>query len=576
MNLRVRSLQVFWVFAAIVFSICARADAHFVWVYSEDGKVKVVFGEGLEPDQAQFLGGLGNMKAFTYHDGKYKAVELQKQVDGDEGWFEVSQKKLGQSLEISCPYGVFGRGDKTMFLDYSARYLSCSPSETNVASGIPSKNLALDLVPKFVDGQLSLTAFFQGKPVKGVEVQLEYVDIDSSMAAQLTGETGMVNLQPSTRYVVRAKYSLPESGEIDGQKFSERRFYCTLVLDVNSSSADKKLSQGQAIPQSSEDGKTKDFTVKQVDSKFEDFPKGMTSFGATVIDNCIYVIGGKSGRAHSYAKSYQNRNVYQLKLDGSSNGWQVAGENLGLQGLAIVGHAGRVYRIGGLEARNEEGETHDLHSVSDFLSFDPSSREWVELPSLPEGRSSFDACLSDNQIYVVGGWEMAGENESRWATDMLKFDLSHPEKEWVRIESPFKTRALSVRPHQGKLVVIGGIEQKGGPTNSVHIFDLKKSQWSLGPEVPTSDGLKAFGCSSVPVGDDLLVSTYDGGIFRLGKDCSDWEKVYQLDEGRFFHQMLSIGESRFALIGGSHMEHGSQMEVAVFEIGHSDTKSAAQ
>ena len=42
------------------------ANAHFLFVYGEDGKVKVVFGEGTDPDQAQFLGGLKSMKAFTF------------------------------------------------------------------------------------------------------------------------------------------------------------------------------------------------------------------------------------------------------------------------------------------------------------------------------------------------------------------------------------------------------------------------------------------------------------------------------------------------------------------------------
>jgi len=128
--------------------------------------------------------------------------------------------------------------------------------------------------------------------------------------------------------------------------------------------------------------------LTSVETDLDEFPKGMTSFGATVVGNQIFVIGGKSGKAHSYAKSYQNRDVFALATDGSNNQWQTISQNHGLQGLSIVGHDEKVYRIGGLEARNKEGEEHDLHSVADFKQFDPKTKTWTGLPSLPQGRSS--------------------------------------------------------------------------------------------------------------------------------------------------------------------------------------------
>ena len=102
---------------------CSTANAHFLFVYSEDGKVKVVFGEDLDPDQAQFLSGLKAMKAFTTIDGEKKEITFEKVVEGDNGWFEVAKDGVGNAVDISCPYGVFGRDDKTMFLDYSAKYV---------------------------------------------------------------------------------------------------------------------------------------------------------------------------------------------------------------------------------------------------------------------------------------------------------------------------------------------------------------------------------------------------------------------------------------------------------------------
>ena len=338
------------------------------------------------------------------------------------------------------------------------------------------------------------------------------------------------------------------------------------------------ISNAQAA-QSSETGKSdasqdkapaavtkSEIVLEKVEGNFPDFPRGMTSFGAAVIDGHIYVVGGKSGRAHAYAKSYQNRDVLCLDVNGKDQQWQTVGDNLGLQGLAIVAHKDRVYRIGGLEARNKEGDDHDLHSIAAVLQFNPADQSWAEMPSLPEARSSFDATVYGDNVYVVGGWKLDGENESQWADSVLVFDLSKPDGQWEKIPAPLQTRALAVRAHDDKLVVIGGIQQDGGPTSAVHMLDLKTNQWAEGPEVPTTSGIKAFGCSAVSINDSLLVSTYDGDIFRLSDDATKWELAHKLDTGRFFHQMLPVGNSRFAIVGGSHMEHGSQNQVEVFEV----------
>ena len=348
------------------------------------------------------------------------------------------------------------------------------------------------------------------------------------------------------------------------QSFGLAVIFSALVIAANLPS--------QVVAAYCQQGDESDTALVKVDSDYAEFPVGMTSFGATVLNNHIYVIGGKSGKAHSYAKSYQNRNVYRLNLDASEDEWQVAGENLGLQGLAIVGFGDKVYRIGGLEARNKEGEDHDLHSIAEFTAFDTKSGAWEKLPALPEGRSSFDACIADGKVYVVGGWTMGGEDETVWATDMLCFDLSQKDSEWQRIVTPFETRALAVRAHKGKLVAVGGIQSEGGTTNKVHVFDLESKEWSEGPEVPVEGRMKSFGCSAVSLGDHLLVSTYEGGIYDLKSDMSGWDKIHQLETGRFFHQMLPVNDSSFALVGGSHMQEGSRLEIEVYQL----TESTAQ
>ncbi len=530
--------------------------AHFVWVYVNDGKARVVFGESLAPDQAQFLGGLSGMEAFVLRGGEFEGLSFEKIVEEEDGWFEATLDHGDHAVDVTCLYGVFGGGGKSMLLDYGAKYIRMG--------GLPiesSGKLKLDLVPKFVDGKLQIKAVFNGEAANDVEVQV--YSKSSEMAIGNTGAEGTVSLAPGTRYVIRAKHTVAESGEHDGKAYAEKRFYCTLVLDAGEMKTETSATKVEAKAEV----KTKSaVAISKVDAKLADFPRGMTSFGATMVGGNIYVMGGKSGKAHSYAKSYQNREVFCLDLkDGKS--WTTVSENLGLQGLAIVGHEGKVYRIGGLEARNKEGEDHDLHSVADVKVFNPADKSWADLTPMPEGRSSFDASVADGTVYVAGGWEMAGEDGSIWANDILIMDLDDPKGTWESVEAPFRTRALAARIHDGKLYVIGGIKQKGGPTNEVHVFDLASREWSVGPEVPTEGGMKAFGCSAVTVSGQLLVTTYDGGVFRLADSGNDWEKVHDLENGgRFFHQMLPVDDNRFGLFGGSHMEYGSHFEVEIFEV----------
>ncbi|MEM9412052.1 MAG: hypothetical protein AAGA30_13120, partial [Planctomycetota bacterium] len=68
MKIRVLTLVVLLSFVWANFT-----DAHFIWVAKskETGKVKVFFGEGPYPDNAQFLGGLKDMKVWSVGiDGK--------------------------------------------------------------------------------------------------------------------------------------------------------------------------------------------------------------------------------------------------------------------------------------------------------------------------------------------------------------------------------------------------------------------------------------------------------------------------------------------------------------------------
>jgi len=179
---------------------------------------------------------------------------------------------LGPVVNVSCPYGVFNRGDLAMLLDYSGKYVRYSG---DALPNKPADGLSLDMIPSFENGQLKVGVYFKGMPLPDAEVSLVRIDAESF------------------------KTNSDDTGNAVCQKYSEKRYYCTMVLDLGGDlSVSKVPATENAVQKNVSDAK-----LERVDAQIEDFPRGMTSFGATVLGNKLFVTGGKSGRAHSYARA---------------------------------------------------------------------------------------------------------------------------------------------------------------------------------------------------------------------------------------------------------------------------------
>jgi N-acetylneuraminic acid mutarotase len=176
---------------------------------------------------------------------------------------------------------------------------------------------------------------------------------------------------------------------------------------------------------------------------------------------------------------------------------------------------------------------------------------------LPEPRSSFDAAVLDDAIYVIGGWSMQGDAEHQWHETAWKLDLSTSTPEWQPLPSPsFQRRAMAVAAYDGKVYVIGGMQQEGGPTRRVDVFDTKTNTWSQGPDILGDDGFTGFGASAFATGGRLYVSTIKGTLQRLSTDGKAWEIVGQTPTARFFHRLLPIDDSHLLVVGGANMSIG--------------------
>lgn len=289
----------------------------------------------------------------------------------------------------------------------------------------------------------------------------------------------------------------------------------------------------------------------------------VTSLGAAVANGKLYVFGGHLGSPHEYSSEMQANKL--LRLDLAKPGqWETVADGPRRTGLAMVGFGGSVYRVGGWEAKNAGGDKWNLHSSRDFARFDEKSGRWGDLAPLPRRRSSHDAALVGSQLFVVGGWELAGEGSGDWHDTAYVCDLAQSRPEWREIaKPPFLRRALAVAGQGGKLYVLGGMTDSNETTTAVSIYDPQSNAWSQGPNVPGESG-DGFGLSAIGGDAGLFASTRSGAVYRLSDDGQAWTTVGKLNHPRYFHRLVADGQ-RLIVVGGTSRE-GKAPAVEVLEL----------
>mgnify|MGYP002622920914 FL=1 len=531
---------------AAVCVLSGKAQAHFIWLSpttNDDGSttVNVFFGEDAADDDPSFLKYVEGVAVYQLQgDREPDALELDRTEES------VSVKLpdfRGQSLFFAThDLGVMERGDARFRLKYYAKTGPAITSRTWQWTQ-SADDLRLDVVPALEGRQVSVTVTFDGVALAGALVKASGPEMEEFVGE--TDEQGQASFEMADAgiYSIRARHIEKEPGELDGKEYPETRHYTTVAVDVPT-----PLSPVVAEELASID-------------------EPVTSFGAALAGDSLYVYGGHTGSAHSYSREEQGHSLKRLDL--ATRTWETLAEGPYLQGLVLVEHRGKLYRIGGFTAQNAEGEEHDLWSQTDVACYDPASQAWTELSPLPEPRSSFDAAVLGDAIFVVGGWSIQGDAESVWHTTAWRLDLSGAAAEWQALPSPpFRRRALAVAAHDGKLYAIGGMQEEGGPTRRVDVFDPSTGEWTQGPEILGDDAMTGFGASAFATGGRLYVSTIKGSLQRLSEDGQSWEMVGQTPTARFFHRLLPLDDDHLLVVGGANMGIGKFDEIEVLTVGH--------
>jgi hypothetical protein len=524
------------------------ARAHFTWLATDaEGHALLFFGEG-PADR-------------TYHTPEPVAAAKVTVRVGDEAPQDVelaaveSDDFVGRKSEQAIPAGGvvesqirYGNYHGTL-LDYYAKHISSLDATAGKSA------LKLDATPRVTDDGIEVTVAWDGKPLAEAGVSL--VEENGEMLEVKTNADGVAKFEKPADGLVGFLYSREddEKGEVDGEEYTSTAAYGTLTVWLGEPSA-----KPQAAGASNEEASA---GASDNASDLASLPEPVSSFGAAVADGWLYIYSGHTGEEHAHSIDNLSKRFCRIKLDGGQT-WEELPMQTPLQGLPLVAHDGKLYRIGGLHAANKAGDDEDIHSVTEFASYDPATKEWTALAPLPEARSSHDAAVIGDKIYVVGGWTLSGDRAGTWLDTAWSFDLMKPEAGWQAIATPtFKRRALAVAEWNGKLVALGGMDDKTKISTSVFALDVATEQWTELADLPRSR-MAGFGVSAWNLDGKLLVSGADGAVHQLADDGSKWETVGELATGRFFHRLMPGSGSTLLAVAGASMDDGHLASVESF------------
>jgi hypothetical protein len=262
-------------------------------------------------------------------------------------------------------------------------------------------------------------------------------------------------------------------------------------------------------------------------------------------------------RAENQSSAFARLNLADL------GSWQLLPAlERGVQSVALVPHEGALYRVGGMVAENAAGQAMELRSLAEFARFEPASGTWTALTPLPGGRSSHAAAAVGSRVFVVGGWDVAGQlgRKSTFCSATWVFDLEHPEAGWSSLATPFRRRGLGLAALEGTLVAVGGMDDDGDTTGRVDVLDVESGEWSRGPDFPDM----GFGVSAAVSHGDVYACGSTGRVWRWTPGDERWVECAQLQFPRIFHQLVALDSGDLVAVGGVTQEE----QVRAVEIVH--------
>ena len=522
--------------------------AHFLWIktvtVAEQPQGLLYFGESPAEETYHFPDKLAKTRLWSRAaDGKRTEIATKSiETDDRVGRMGPLADEKAPAIETSQQYGIYG----SALLVYHAKHVNGTAADAINDAGT-SKELKLEIVPHVKGKEVQLTVLWDGKPLKDADISV-FVD-GADPVEKKTSDDGQVTFTSEKGGLVGALANTIEknkSGELDKKPYKGIMHYASLTFELPSKGGASHKKAATTPPAASP-------SPHKSAAVLPSLPEPVASFGAVVADGWLYVYGGHTGEEHEHSAANLSPHFRRIQLDGGKE-WQELPMQTHLQGLPLVAHGGKVYRVGGLNNRNAtKKDAEDLQSTDEFSEFNPVTNKWTALAPLPAARSSHNAAVIGDRLYVVGGWKLAGKSPGTWQPEAQVYDFNDSKAGWQKLPLPdFKRRALATGVWKGKLFALGGLDEKGKPSLRADFFDPQSGKWSPGPKLP-GVGMAGFGASACNLDGNLYVCGLRGILYRLSDTGSAWEEAGKLETPRFFHQLVPGPHGSLLAVGGASM-----------------------
>ena len=515
--------------------VASLSQAHMVWLdVNEEAYPQLFFGESPADRDYHLPDAIAEATVTqTNIDAPAKTLPMDKHEE--EGFVGLeSEDPIEPRGVIRCAvqYGIYGGS----LLSYDAQ---CYPAAD--ASSWPTeaaKDQALQAILKLHGNQLQVTVLKNGEPAAEASIARNHKDLDEPQRVSTNAE-GVATFELSDsdgglNGLLLMLVDDDNEGNFHGDEYSST----TNILTVTFTYDPESYTKVSSLPA---------------------LPNAIASFGAVVEGDWLYVYSGHIGQAHDHSKDNLSSHFSRINLTAPA-AWEELECPQPLQGMPLVSYQGKVYRVGGLNALNASGEEEILKSVDTFACYDPEAKEWSAMPSLPNGRSSHNAVVIGDQLYVVGGWQLDGDDDGEWQPGALRFDLSDPNAQWEELAEPdFKRRALAVGRYHGKLAVLGGMTDDQEISKNLFLYDPQTKAWTEGADFPGMP-FHCFGLSAWNEAGELYACGMAGVVYKYveadGDEEAKWEEVSKLATKRFFHQLVPNGKGGLLVVGGVSPSEG--------------------
>lgn len=229
-------------------------------------------------------------------------------------------------------------------------------------------------------------------------------------------------------------------------------------------------------------------------TRLADMPEPLTHAGTAADGEVIYLVGGFRG---GYGSSTELVWLYDTRSDSWSMGPSLpAGRGAG----ALVKLDRQLHYFGGV-IREDDSYLEDTgdHWI---LDLDGDGR-WREAAPLPNPRNHLGGAALGGRVYAVGGQHLGDEDRGNQA-DVHVYDPA--EDSWREVAPLPRARGhihTSTLEKEGRLVVLGGVEQGGAAVSSVLEYDPAADRWQELSALPAPRQAAVAG----RVGERIVVAT---------------------------------------------------------------------